>query len=52
MFRVMSVEELRKLTREEHIDYTRRLIEHVNGVIATVDASIRARDKKIKKPAS
>ena len=50
MFRVLNKEELKKLSHEERVEYTRQLIEHVNRVTADIEKSIESRQDRHKKP--
>lgn len=47
MFQVLSVEELKNLTHDEHIAYTKRLVEHIARQIADTNASIEARQDRL-----
>ena len=47
MFQVLSVEELKNLTHDEHIAYTKRLVEHIARQTADTNASIEARQDRL-----
>ena len=49
-FRVLTKEELAKLTLDERHEYTRQLIEHVRHQTADIEKSLKARHERFKKP--
>ena len=48
MFRPLSKKEMDALSFEEHIDYVKQLIEHLNGQIEDTNKSIAEREKWLK----
>ena len=46
-FRVLNKEELARLSFEERVQYTKKLIEHVRHVTADMDRSAKARQERL-----